>query len=325
VLFGAAACVLAPGARASDVAAAAAIFDRGLAAMQSGDYEKACPALAESFQLDPLPGALFTLSECEARWGHVASSLTHYRDYLQMLEGMPAGQRAAQRAREKVARRQVAALAPQVPELTIELPPSAPPGTVALRDGKPLGAASLGAPLPVDPGTLVLTARVPGGGEAETRVTIARGEKRSVVLALPAGSGPGSGAGAQADESNAGALAPSGPSRVPMFLAFGVGAAGIGVGAVTGVLALGKKSEVDDHCVDHRCDHDGKVAADAGQALALVSTIGFAVGAVGVAAGVVLLATRPSDAPATRAFGPRSLDVAFDGERAVLVARGTFR
>jgi hypothetical protein len=61
-------------------AAAAAQFERGLAAMNGGRYEVACPALAESVRLEPRPGAIFTLAECEAQWGHHASADAHYAD-----------------------------------------------------------------------------------------------------------------------------------------------------------------------------------------------------------------------------------------------------
>ena len=48
-------------AAAQDVASAEALFDRGLAGMRAGNYEVGCPALSESYRLDPRPGTLFTL------------------------------------------------------------------------------------------------------------------------------------------------------------------------------------------------------------------------------------------------------------------------
>ena len=48
---------------------------------------------------------------------------------------------------------------------------------------------------------------------------------------------------------------------------------------------------------------EGVDAAKSGKTMALLSTIGFGVGLVGVATGIVLIATAPSDAPA-RAAAP---------------------
>jgi hypothetical protein len=67
-------------ASAQPEASAEALFDRGLRDMQSGNYDKGCPALAESHRLDPRLGTLFTLAECEAQWGKTGSAVAHYRD-----------------------------------------------------------------------------------------------------------------------------------------------------------------------------------------------------------------------------------------------------
>jgi hypothetical protein len=56
-------------ASAQDAAAAGALFDKGVADMQAGHYSSGCPAIEESQELDPHPGTLFTLAECQAKWG----------------------------------------------------------------------------------------------------------------------------------------------------------------------------------------------------------------------------------------------------------------
>src|SRR5262249_34131239 len=126
-------------ARAQDEAAASAQFDRGLADMLAGRYDTGCPALAESYRLDAQPGALFTLAECEARWNKTAAALTHYDEYLGLVQRMASSDRAKQGSRPEVARQHRDAIAPLVPQLTVVLPNSAPPGTVVKRDGAVLG------------------------------------------------------------------------------------------------------------------------------------------------------------------------------------------
>src|SRR5689334_12224252 len=112
----------------------AALFERGLAEMNAGKYESGCPAIAESQRLDPRAGTLFTLAECEVKWGHIASAVAHYADYLTLFSRMPKDQQERQGQRPKIATSQKAALEPQVPTLTLVVPPDAPRGLVVKRD-----------------------------------------------------------------------------------------------------------------------------------------------------------------------------------------------
>src|SRR5262249_5323112 len=138
-------------AAAQDAAAAAALFDRGLADMEAGKYETGCPALGDSYRLDQRAGVLFTWAEGESKWGKIASAVAHYDDYLARFARMPIDQQTSQREREQVATRQLVALKPQVPHLTLRLA-SPPPGVKITRDGSELSTASLDVPLPLDPG-----------------------------------------------------------------------------------------------------------------------------------------------------------------------------
>ncbi len=100
-------------------------FDYGLAEMEAGRYSSGCPALAESYRIDPHPGVLFTLSECENKWGRIASAFTHYEAYLDLFAHMSDEQKAHQRGRDRIAASQRDALRAMVPQLAIALPPSA--------------------------------------------------------------------------------------------------------------------------------------------------------------------------------------------------------
>jgi hypothetical protein len=78
----------------------------------------------------------------------------------------------------------------------------------------------------------------------------------------------------------------------------GVGVAGIGVGAVTGILAIGKHDDAVAACPSYpdRCPADGSGTRLNEQArdLASVSTIAFIGGGVLVVAGAVLFFVAPS-------------------------------
>lgn len=309
------------GAAAEDVAAAKALFSEGLEHMQAGNYEKGCPALRESYRLDPRIGTLFTLAECEARWGRIATAVAHYSNFLTQVAAMPQGQRIKQREREKIAREKKDELSPQVPELTLKLPADVPQGTVVKRNGVTLAAPSLGVALPVDPGEHVITTQAPGGEVTETKISIEEGQTLTVDLVVappppgvevPAGGGAGAGAGSgSGTDVGGGAPVDSGSGqRIAAFIVGGVGVAGLAVGGIMGGLALAKRGKLADQgCFDQETCNPGGTAADdleQGKLFGWVSTVGFGVGVAGLGVATVLLLTAPS-APETtgRAAPPR--------------------
>jgi hypothetical protein len=306
LLFGAAP------AWAQDVAAAEALFNRGLERMKASDFDAGCPALNESYRIDPRPGTLFTLAECEAKRGHVATAATRYGDYLALFARLPADAQAKQKGREKVAEKKRAELSPSIPQVTLTLPQGAPAGTVVKRDDVEISSAALGLSLPTDPGDHVITTQAPGGPLSEQRFSIGRGEKKQITLEVkvataatpvparptPPVEAPPSVTAQPPDEGG-------GVRRTGAYLAGGVGVAALVVGGVTGGLAFAKKATVDAHCQGALCDHEGKVAADSGRALALVSTVGVGVGVFGIGAAVVLLVTAPHAAKPAAFTAPR--------------------
>jgi hypothetical protein len=337
---------LASPALGQDIAAAEALFNHGLADMEAGRYATGCPAIAESQRLDPRPGTLFTLAQCEVRWGRVATAVTRLGDYLQLYARLTADQKIRQGDRPKVAKEQLDKLTPEVPELTLSLPPGAPAGTVVKRDDAVVATAALGIGLPVDPGEHVVSTQAPGGALWELRITVAGGEKKPLVLEVkPAPTvEPRSAVAIPVVAPSAAPTSPAsppvepgaGPSgrRVAVYVAGGVGVAALALGGVMGGLALGKKSTIEAHCgsaihesVATRCDQTGYDAGQSVKPLGLVSTIGVIAGLAGVGTAVVLLVTehRPAK-PATGARGPWiAADVLSIGPGgAMLGAKGSF-
>lgn len=259
---------------AAEVGRAEQLFEQGLEDMLAGRYETGCPALAESFRLDPLPGALFTLAECENKWGKVARALAHYRDYVARYEDMDPARQAQQGPRAEVARRQIDDLEARVP--TLQLTIDRAPETVVRLDGRILAASEIGVPIAVDPGVhLVEVAQ--GDRTRETEVALAEGEARRLDLTLPA----------------------AGVLNAPVIAGWtliGFGAAGLVVGTATGAVTLGHKSTIDAECIDRSCSPEGLDAVRTAQVTGAVSTAGFVVGAAAVAAGTVVLVLSDDDA-----------------------------
>lgn len=329
-------------AGAQDVAAADALFNRGVTEMKAGQYQKACGLIAESMRLDPQPGTLFTLSQCEVKWDRTATAVARLDDYLQLYDRLTPDQKAQQLNRPKVVKEQRNRLAPDVPELTLSLPPGAPAGTVVKRDDSVVASAALGLGLPVDPGEHVVSTQAPGGALWELRITIAKGEKKPVVLEVkPAPTveprpAPVVAVPAPAVATDAPPPQEAGPSgrRVAIYAIGGVGVAGLVLGGVMGGLAAAKKPTIVAHCAPplaaggaYRCDPTGLAAANSGQTFALVSTIGVAAGLTAVATAVALLVTEHKPAkPTTSARAPwlTPAVLSLGSTGATLGAQGTF-
>jgi hypothetical protein len=287
---------------AQDEAAAATQFERGLAEMKAGRYDSGCPALQESYRLDARPGTLFTLAECEAKWGLVASAVAHYDDYLSRFQKMPPDQRRGQRGREKIAEAQARALRGDVPTLELDVPQGAPNSLKVTRDGVSLGRASLGVALPLDPGEHVIVVTLESGATHEQKVTVSRGDHKALTLEIPTAA-PVTTQPVQTTQPQptiAQTIEPP-PKDEPKasshvgwsLMTLGIGIAGLGAGAITGALTVGKKADIDKHCAGTICDAQGKAAADDSKTLGAISTVAFIVGAVATSASIVLFLTEP--------------------------------
>lgn len=322
---------LAGAAWGQDSAAAQALFERGVEDLEAGRLERACSVLGESHRLEPRPGTLFALAECEARAGRVASAVGHYYDYLGLVSRLSAEQQERHAERVSSAREQTRVLRPQVPTLALVLPAGAPRDLVVERDGIALQAPALGVALPIDPGEHVVVTRDAAGNEARSTIRIAMREAVRFELRVPevpppeiaALVLPGSASqpAPRAPEPVAAGPRPRPTVRTWGWVVGGVGVAGIAVGSIAGVAALAKKSTVSEHCRGEACDAQGKRAADSGHTAATVSTVAFGVGLVGLGASVVLLLT--SEEPATARARVRPM-LELGRERASAGVEGVF-
>lgn len=285
-----------------DPAAAEALFEAGRQAATRGDWANACPKFAESERLDPAPGTLLNLADCEEHLGHLAAAWDAWHEAIASLG--PGDDRTAQ------ARKRAAALDARIPRLTVRLAPGAPAGATVHRDAVELGAASLGVALPVDPGAHVVRVDAPGHEPSSTPVTLAEGESRAVDVSAGAASAPEPPAPQPAPTAPPppppATEAPPPPAAHPALRTTGfvlgiAGLASLAAGATTGALAFAQKSTVQNHCPDPRgCDQTGLDAAHSGHTYATVSDVTFIAGGVLLAAGAALVLLNPArPAPTT--------------------------
>ncbi len=318
-----AAVALARPAAADDKQTAKDLFEQGVAKMEAKKYDDACPAIERSLQLDPYPGTLFALAECEALRGRPAAAFKRYGEYLELYASLPRDKQLKQGTREKDARAKRAELDAIVARATLTLPAGAPVGTVVTRDGVPLADGELGAALLLDPGEHVFTVEAPGSPPTEQRVTLVKGEKRAIELEAPA-------SGKKGPAQPPSVVTGSGPSgrRVAAFVTGGVGAAGLVLGGVTGGLMLAQMEAINAGCKDAGagvavCTEEGAAAGNDAKTFGLVATAGLAAGLALVGVGVVLYATEPGRDKATAAqLGVRVMSLGPLGT--TLGVRGSF-
>jgi hypothetical protein len=231
--------------------------------------------------------------------GEVASAVVRLDEYLRLVETLPPSQKAKHATRAKEAQAQRAALAPEVPELTLVLPATAPPGTRVVQDSVELSSTSLGIGLPLDPGEHMVTTQAPGGPVKEHPVTIQKGEKRRLELTVvdPALEPKPPPVAAPAPPPEPPSAPPPAPeplpppppprSKVPAYITLGAAGASAIVGTIFGVRKLSLKSDFE-AAPTPELGEDVNRASD-------IADISFAMTGILGVAGVVLLVSK--DAP----------------------------
>jgi hypothetical protein len=276
-------------------AAAELLFDEGKKAMDAGDFTQACAKFEESNRLDAASGTTLNLANCEERRGRVASAWERYRAAVQLL--------AEGDRRREFAQAKVRQLEPLVPRLTIVLSSSAPRDTTVSRNGKPL-TASLGIPLPLDPGEYRVLVQAPGHRDAEYAVTLEEGELKGIEVQ------PGEVATPEQQKT----LKPvviiqtdEGQTERTLGYVFGgIGAASLVGAAVFGVIAYRSNKIVEGECLASTLlcrSSRGRDASKRGATSALLANILGATGAVSLGVGAYFLYTAPTEPSAKMEAG----------------------
>jgi hypothetical protein len=185
---------------------------------------------------------------------------------------------------------------PRIPTLIIETPKDFK-GTVYVDDTEQ-GAGNLASPIPINPGTHKVRAEAEGMSKFEESVELAEKDKKTVAVKMidekpgPVAAG-GAPAEPEADKPVEKKSKSSGGSagKTIGFISLGVGIVGVGVGAYFGLKARSTKDKLDKACKDNVCTEAQRSDYDDGKKQANISTIGFAVGAVGIGLGTILLLT----------------------------------
>jgi hypothetical protein len=284
-----------------DIASARALGVEGVRLADAGDCTSAVAKLEAAEGLYHAPTTLERLGECEVNLGRLVAGTETLNRVVH--ETLPPSAPSAFVTAQHRAVQLLATAQPRIGRLRIHID-GAPPDKVSVTvDGVNVPAALFDADRATDPGAHEVKASALGYRTATSSVDVPGGAEASVSLRLeldpnavaatpvwtvptaPA-TGPGAPTPAPAPEAPS-----SGPNRAPAIVAFAVGGAGIAVGSVFGIMALGTKSTLDNACTNKVCPSTSKSDIDSLSTRATISNIGFAVGIVGVTVGAVLLVT----------------------------------
>jgi hypothetical protein len=294
-------------------AAAQALFDEGARLLTAKDYANACPKLEESKRLEPAPGTILALALCHEGLGKTATA------WAEFTEALPLARRDRRADREKAATEHIRALEPRLVRIRVTVSTEVP-GLEVRRDAEIVGKPQWGLPVPVDPGSHAIEARAPGKTTWQSTVTTgAEGSTTDVVVPALKDEAPAPTPAPAPAPATAPAPAPtSAPAPAPApahrpapeettqrtwaYVVGGVGAVGVGVGIVFGLMASSKWSTAKNACPHDACTDPSqlKAGSDAGT-FADVSTIAFSAGVAFLGAATVLYLTAPNATPSPSA------------------------
>ena len=253
-----------------DPAAAETLFRSGRASSDAGEYSRACAQFAESLRLDPAPGTLLNLADCEEHIGRLASA---WESFLRLGNALPASDE-----RSGIARERAAALAPRVPWITVALTSDTPTDARIFRDDVEIDRPHVAAPWPVDPGLHSVLVVAPGHESRSTTVVAVEGATVKVVassgpLVLPQVARPP-------------------PSHTSAWVVGATGIASLGVGTYFGARALAERSMSDASCRGGVCESASSLGEyESSRNDARIADVALGLGIVALAVSGYLLVT----------------------------------
>jgi hypothetical protein len=292
---------------AADRETARLLMDRADEQIERGEYESALDLYRGAHEIMHVPTTGIEVARAYEKLGKLVEARDAAVEVLRMPHATdePAPFKAARDAADQLAR----SLSEQMPSLRLEIhPPEATSLATLSIDGARVPLAAVGLSYALNPSDHRLNLSVPGFHSVEQRITLVRGEHRTLRLDLTpmptvarletrttAPVVPASGlASDQGKTQNA-----SGRTALswPAWVGIGLSAAGLGVGTVAGIVSLERASAAKSWCQGNACSPNARSDRDAALVSADVSNVGFAVGLVGAAVFATSIWLSHADAP----------------------------
>jgi hypothetical protein len=269
--------------------------------LDAHNFARSEELFTKAWQLYPYPPTLtLGIARAQAAQGKVVAATENYnkiiREWGNKKDAPPAFAEAV-----KAAQAEVDATQTRIASATIVVEGAKNPQV--LLDDKPLPPAALGFKRGIDPGKHVIKVTatsegmkpvetsftVPEGGSVIPRIKLEKDTSAPIVKQPEEQKPEPATSEAKTQETQPGKSA---PNRTPAYVALGIGGAGLLVGTITGVIAIGKAGDLKNKCnSDKQCDPSLQSDVDSYKSIGGISTIAFIVGGVGVATGAVLYLT----------------------------------
>jgi hypothetical protein len=276
------------------------LFEKARALLERDAAAEACPLLEQSQRLDPATGTLLFLGDCFARTGRTASAWAAFR------EAEARAKIAGQVDREELARARSNEVSARVPRLLVSVGRSSRVSGLRIScDGKELGSSRWNDPMPLDPGTHVISARAPGRLPFTTTVELPAQASEHVVEVPALSPEPPRAAATEPREPRPrdGRPARKTSEAGPRIWTF-VGVAGIAAGgtalaiaAFSGMRSFDRWDDARAGCdrssTPYECNESGLRAAQDAESAAALATWATIGGAALVAGGSVILIVDP--------------------------------
>jgi hypothetical protein len=278
LVLGAAPASAAPNAK--DKAEAKALVTQAKTAAKQKRWGDAATALERADELDPSAQTKLDLGRALLQEKKLVAASKALNGVVDSAKG-PGGKKLVGAAKKLLTE-----IEPRVPWIQIDVVGPSPDKAAIAIDGQDVDAKM---EVPIDPGEHLVTVEADGFEPAEKKIVLAEGKHERLKITLDkmveAEATPVASEDKAEEEDNGG-------SALPAILAFGVGAAGIGVGTIFGVMAFSETDKVKGSCDGTSCPPEVQQSLDVAKTNGTISTVGFVVGGVGIATGVVLLLTR---------------------------------
>lgn len=159
-------------------AASVALLTEAKRLTAAGNAGEACTKYAESYSLDAQLDALLPLAECFEQRGQLARAYAAFQDAVDVAKRSNDPRQGAAAAR-------ASQLQPRLSYLTIDVPAAYRlPALSIERDGFRLGSSAWGVPVPVDPGTHVISVKAYGYRDWQTTIEV-QGEGAAPYVEVP--------------------------------------------------------------------------------------------------------------------------------------------
>lgn len=253
---------------------ARALADQGADAYAREDYAHAQLLFARAYGLVPAPTIALLEARALVKLGRWVDATGAYRRASEAR--LPADAPAPFREAARTAAAELAELTPRIPRIRLRFGADIRSDSASvLLDGRRLPQSELGGFISVDPGAHRVALRGRDVDTAPLEFTLEAAQTRVVTV-------------------DARRMPAADPKPTLAYVSFGVGAAGLITGVTAGVISLNARADAERLCEAGTCapGGPGHDALDRFRNFRAISTVGYALGVVGVGAGIGLLVFR---------------------------------